>query len=540
MVFATFCGVAIAVLAWRSRFAMNPDGISYLDLADQIRAGQFGALLHPYWSPLFPGVLACFFSILAPAPEQEALTIHLINCAIALISVVSFAFFLRQNGNWSDRRAAIAFGLFLWGAIDLNGMTIVTPDLCVMAIVYAIAGLCYRLASPKGGTKTSIALGVTLTLGYLAKAAMLPLGVALLMILALSRRWFSISRQNLITAAAVFAITSGTYAAALSIHEDRLTFGDSGKINYAWLVTRSIPSTAGWVNGTSDAGVPLHPPRRLRTDPTVLEFAGTVPGTIPLWDDPVYFHEGLRSQFDLKKQYRALRHGLEELVNSHAGMALPLVGGLFLLAAGRLGTRSAGHIGHVLWLMIWAVSAALMYALCDSAHARYLSGFLVLFWVAAYEGLGASVISSSRPVHHAVATIVAVFLLLPQALSVAIAFDQRKQSEFPQRDVARELTRLGLKPGDGIATLSNPFDCYYARLAGVHVVATVGYRGLDDPFDTDRLAWLDQEQFATLQQQLRRVGAKALIGQLPCPIAGSTWRVIGKTGYCVHLLDPLS
>ena len=43
-----FCGLAIALLSWANRFSMNPNGISYLHMADQLLKGDLRALVHPY------------------------------------------------------------------------------------------------------------------------------------------------------------------------------------------------------------------------------------------------------------------------------------------------------------------------------------------------------------------------------------------------------------------------------------------------------------------------------------------------------------
>src|SRR6185369_13250535 len=50
------CVVVAAVLgalqAWDRRYAMNPDGISYLDVADAYLRGDWAVAVNGYWSPL--------------------------------------------------------------------------------------------------------------------------------------------------------------------------------------------------------------------------------------------------------------------------------------------------------------------------------------------------------------------------------------------------------------------------------------------------------------------------------------------------------
>ncbi|MGC8551075.1 MAG: hypothetical protein ACP5M4_15445 [Acidobacteriaceae bacterium] len=57
LLFLVLCGVAaLAILAviWQGRSYINPDGISYLDVAREMLKGDPGAYFHPYWSPLLP------------------------------------------------------------------------------------------------------------------------------------------------------------------------------------------------------------------------------------------------------------------------------------------------------------------------------------------------------------------------------------------------------------------------------------------------------------------------------------------------------
>lgn len=156
-----FCAFSIALMSWVSRFAMNPDGISYLDMADQLLKGDLTPLVHPYWSPLYPCVLALALRTFSPPPPSEVLVVHLVNFFIGLLALAGFTFFLIQwarlrpaGPNPDDSVAAFrlrtgfAYVLFLWGTIEMTGLANVTPDLCVAAEVYLISGLCCRLQAP--------------------------------------------------------------------------------------------------------------------------------------------------------------------------------------------------------------------------------------------------------------------------------------------------------------------------------------------------------------------------------------------------------
>jgi hypothetical protein len=59
------------VLAWAGRGAMNPDGLSYLDIASQ--AVQIGpsALISTYWSPGYPALISLALLVVRPSPQSE-------------------------------------------------------------------------------------------------------------------------------------------------------------------------------------------------------------------------------------------------------------------------------------------------------------------------------------------------------------------------------------------------------------------------------------------------------------------------------------
>src|SRR5260221_10229953 len=53
-----FIAVSLGLIqAWVTRFAMNPDGVSYLDIGDGFWRGDLRLLLNGYWSPLYAFLL---------------------------------------------------------------------------------------------------------------------------------------------------------------------------------------------------------------------------------------------------------------------------------------------------------------------------------------------------------------------------------------------------------------------------------------------------------------------------------------------------
>ena len=176
-------------------------------------------------------------------------------------------------------------------------------------------------------------------------------------------------------------------------------------------------------------------------------------------------------------------------------------------------------------MILWVIAACSMFALVD-VEGRYIAPFVVLFWIALYDAVSAGLAPSSGSMRRLVFAAAALWILVPVLLRIRAEAAQAGESQS-QVAVANELARLGLHPGDEIATAGYPFAAYYARLDRLHMIATIGYRGTDSAYDTSELWSLDNSQFHTLQDQLRSDGAKAIVSSEPCGTAppGSDWAI---------------
>jgi hypothetical protein len=95
---------------------------------------------------------------------------------------------------------------------------------------------------------------------------------------------------------------------------------------------------------------------------------------------------------------------------------------------------------------------------------------------------------------------------------------------------AQGLTRLGIRPGDEISVLGHSLDCYYARLAGVRIVAQIW----EDP---DQIAGLSALQVRQVLSQLKQIGVKALVSRSkPGFVNDDGWSAIPRTDIYVRML----
>src|SRR5258707_7530980 len=84
-----------AAQAWATRFTMNPDGISYLDIGDAYWRGDWHNAINAYWSPLYSWILGFFLKVVKPSAYWEYPLVHLVNFLIYVAALGCFEFFLK-------------------------------------------------------------------------------------------------------------------------------------------------------------------------------------------------------------------------------------------------------------------------------------------------------------------------------------------------------------------------------------------------------------------------------------------------------------
>jgi 4-amino-4-deoxy-L-arabinose transferase-like glycosyltransferase len=235
------------------------------------------------------------FLVTRPAIRWEFPEVHLLNFAILIATLFCFEFFWRellaQRGeNAFDAKSlryawAIGYFLFAYMHFVFHELASVSPDLLVAAVVYFASGMMLRFAGGRMSTVSAAWFGVLLGIGYLAKAAMLPIGLVVLAVM-LAVAWKRHRSKGQVTVALLcFVAVSAPFIAALSWNVHRFTFGDSGKINVAWFVNGPRPMNRfyhHWQGGGMPSGRALHPTRKIDNSPEVYEFATPVAGTYPV------------------------------------------------------------------------------------------------------------------------------------------------------------------------------------------------------------------------------------------------------------------
>ena len=149
--------------AWATRFSMNPDGVSYLDMGDAIWRGDLHAAINGHWSPLYPCVAGLVLKVLRPSMYWEFPVVHLLNLVIFVWALIGFEFLLknfiarRKNAKPSPNSSAtglpewawwlLGYSVFLPASLTHITMRRATPDLLLSGFIYLAAGLLLRIRS---------------------------------------------------------------------------------------------------------------------------------------------------------------------------------------------------------------------------------------------------------------------------------------------------------------------------------------------------------------------------------------------------------
>lgn len=551
---------AVAVL----QQSMNEDGISYLDLGDAYLDGRGAAALNGIWSPAYAWIVAGAVRLVQPSVSWEFPTVQVANFLLYAAALFAFGYFWRQltaayyagagdeTVRWPPAGwLVLGYSLFVWSSLDLIELWSVTPDMTVAAVVYLAAGLLVRTAGHSARLPLMTGLGLLLGFGFLVKAALLPLGLAALLLAALATSGPVAARGGrFLVAAAAMASVAGPLVAALSWSAGEFTVGDVGRFTYLKHVNEMPYPDFHAAVGRLD-GAPVHPPRRVFDEPPVYEFAAPVAGTYPMAYDPGYWTAGLAPHVSASGQARALiTSGMtwfELFVRQQGGFLalVVLLGWMSVRGAGPWWRLDASHM-----LVAWSLAAFGLYSLVH-IEARYVAPFVVLFWV----GILARLRFPEGPVSGRLATAGAVLLALFVWINLAaLHLDgvQRVTGFTPLEEsarqpgsnpvgqgahsvddpaIARELARLGLAAGDRVGIIGYAYSAYWARLARLRIIAEIH--------------WADQARFwgapdatrAAALESFAAAGAVAVVAEPPPGERPAGWQEIADTGYLVRRLQ---
>jgi hypothetical protein len=558
-------GRAVAVLlcalhAFSARHSVCPDGLNYLDVAAAYQRGDWANAVNSYWSPLYSWLLAGVLTAVRPSTYWEASVAHAVNFAVFLAALACFEWLLTEllhrrrhlEDEAADRWqvvlpdwafAGVLYALFIWVSRRLVTVSLVTPDMLVAALVYAAVALMLRQRRLGGSAGLSLVFGVVLGLGYLAKAVLFPLGLVFLATSALTAATWRRALAHVAVAGLAFVLVAGPFVTALSLQRGRATFGDSGRLNYLWYVNGAPPphrlAGSGWQPRADRA------PALLMERPRVTAFARPGGGSYPLSYDMAWWWEGCRPVVSVGAQARGLIAPgrfyyslVAENLLAFSGAVAVLFG--FAFFARREGWRAwlRARLGGLLAeapLLLPAGAALGLYLLVGHAEARLVGPFVLLLFAGLLLALRFRHPQqlAVRPLSAALLTGLAALLAVNLLFDAGTAAAELRQGEGAKAHsawgVAEELRALGVRPGDGVGCVGFSYDAYWARLAGVQIVAEVP--------EEDAAAFFaaGPEGQAAARRCFRSAGARAVVSDR-APAGAAGWRPVPGTRYAVLMI----
>jgi len=521
-----------AVQAWNHRFDFaSEDIVSYLDIADAFLQGDWSTVVNGMWSPLYPVILAVAQAVLHWPPAWDACRVKLVNFVVFLAALACFRFFLHHLLLFRQRRAASeqavgisqlptglltagGYLLFLWSTLYWTGLFCDTPDMSTAALVYLACGILLRMQIRTYNWLCFAALGAVLGLGYLSKAALFPLAFVFFVAAAPLRGGLRQALKRLSLLLLLFTITAAPYITALSFAKGRFTYGEAGRLSYAfWVEGLGFLPDHHWQGGPPGFGMPLHPSRQLYHDPALYEFAEPLGGTYPPWTDVSYWFEGGRVPFTPAKLLFVVSRNLTFYWERFLAA---LLGGFILFACAGGAPRPSLLALSQCWRIFLPAAVGLGAYLVPTFFVandmllqpsmRYIASFVVVLFAL---GIGAVRLRSSLFARYWVVGLALIGLLVAGGkLGSQVAPQVRALArEGPYNIhwlVAQALIGQGLKPGDRVAVIGHEYEHeFWARLARVKIIAQIP--------DSAAFMAKDAEVRASILRLVEKTGASAIV-----------------------------
>lgn len=541
--------------AWVGRHDMNPDGISYLDIADAYLQQDWSSAISGCWSPLYPGLLALGLALLKPLPYWEFATAHLVNFFIYLGALAAFEFLLgelRQQYD-SDQTAvprhdenrrmmlpvwawhALGYALFIRASLFFADLSTVNPDLCTAALIYWSCGLLVRIRrTAHAETKSLALLGLALGLAYLSRSFIFPLAFVFI-----GGVYFSTKKigSALLTGFVFFAVIS-PFVWALSRTEGRpFAFMSGKKLEYLLL--------EGHFSGyetfkPEDQAKFRYFPKKLYDNPSVYSFDFPVRGTYPIHYNPSYWREGIKATWKLKAKMTETLSSLQlSAFLFLKRMEYLAVAILIFLGMSRQGWKSYARRLAERWDLLLPTFFCLAMFCVSHLENRYAGPFFALFWLAAFLGVrlpkSADFMKLAEQVMRAIVLMMMVqTFILNREPVYAVLHDYLRGKDglsvHEQWVIADSLKREGLRPGDSLGIIGDGGASYWARLLRGRIMAEIP-RSLTPQF------WrAEASRQAGALQAFTSAGVKAVVMKkepLDSPSPGC--RRIAATDYYVFL-----
>ena len=274
-------------LVGQYRYQINPDGISYISVAQKYLNGDFGNAINGYWGPMFSWLLAPLLAV----GTEPLLAAKILNLLVGVAAIIALQ---RVSCRFEMSESIRTVILFSAMPVVLSfAFSDITPDLLVMCLLLFYLGIIFKRDYAESAKQGALC-GLLGGLGYLAKSYAFPFFISHFFVM--NVLWYIRSEtkqarksilRNFLAGAVVFAVISGIWIGLISNKYGQFTFGTSGRTTYG-------AATSGGRQGLGILWQGFLEPSN--------------PTAISVWEDPSYLetppHEPLGTLASVKNQIK--------------------------------------------------------------------------------------------------------------------------------------------------------------------------------------------------------------------------------------------
>jgi hypothetical protein len=551
---------------WFGDTIYGADGIAYIDNATAIRHGDWATALNPYWSIGYPLVLAATRWMFPEGWAGEWLAVHVVNLVIFAATYAGFLYFLQTALAYAARRGgtrqplaespglfAVGSLIFLEWQIQTKQVSQMTPDLLISGLFFVLIALSLQFCQ-RPATQSAGLMGLTAGLGYIAKAAFLPISAIVFFCVLLriftqshAERYSSVTKLAWFAPAA--AMLALPYILALSLTLGKFTLGESGSLNYAWTVNKL--THWHWTGGPAAFGEPLHPVRLLSTSPHVYEYAEPIHVTYPPFYNPYYWYEGYHHFFAIRNQVAAIRSNLFNLstlffstprapTKFWSTIALLIVAAIAFTDRAELGKRL-----RALWPLYLPPLLGIAMYTSVFLEARYVTGFLIVLIVTLLLALFVPTPVIGKRAGALILVVISLisltYLFIDARHTLGRAWRDAPYFNDEEWRIGFYLTGSGIAPGTRVAMVKEEhgIQTTWAFVAGLRVVGQIGNQDFKEEQQAQDLQlFLNRPELQqTVFELFRKSAAEIVVAlNLPQPPKGDGWTQVPETKAWLHRL----
>lgn len=284
---AVVAALLCLAVGYLSRLALNPDGVSYLDLTAAMQRGDWSRFVQGYWSPLFPFLTGLIGMATGVAGSALVPVTHAINAIAAAAGVFIVWRWSRAVALTRPVFGQCAIAAFLLCSAGLPRVEAVTPD--VLSLLVAI-WLSHELLTHGG--RRWLLTGVLFGISFLVKTSAWPW----LLVAVPLRLWAAPdapARRRVWWSTATCGLLMLAWIAPMSVKAGRPTLGSSGRLNYSWYIDANssrLPDSDIGVNAAY-RDVPIGNGQHI----TVATFDDAAHWTYQPWGDPTAWADKVMS-----------------------------------------------------------------------------------------------------------------------------------------------------------------------------------------------------------------------------------------------------